>query len=195
MDELANLIGMDPLAFRLKNINDARLRAVFEQGAERFGWGKTKSTPERCFGLGGGFEKGGYMATFAEVGIDRATGEVRVKRVVMAWDSGPVINPNGLRNQLEGSVVQGLGGALFEAVHFEKGQVTNPRFSDYRVPRFTDAPQIDCVIINRKDVPPFGAGETAIMGIAPAIGNAIFAGTGTRLRAMPLAPEGVEASG
>jgi CO/xanthine dehydrogenase Mo-binding subunit len=193
MDELAHAIGMDPLAFRLKNIGDERLRAVFQQGAERFGWGKEKSTPERGFGIGGGFEKGAYIATFAEVAIDGAS-EVHVKRVVVAWDSGPVINPNGLRNQIEGAVVQGIGGALFEAIHFDKGQIANPHFADYRVPRFTDSPKIEVVLIDRKDKPPMGAGETGIMGIAPAIGNAIFAATGKRIRSLPMAPQGLKSS-
>ena len=101
------------------------------------------------------------------------------------------MNPNGLQNQIEGAIVQGLGGALFEDVHFANGRVLNPHFSSYRVPRFRDLPQIEVQIINRKDVPPFGAGETPIVGLAPAVANAIFNATGKRLRGMPLVPNGM----
>jgi nicotinate dehydrogenase subunit B len=116
---------------------------------------------------------------------------LRIERVVEAWDCGPVINPNGLRNQIEGAIMMGIGGALFEDVHFADGRVLNPHFSQYRVPRFRDLPKIEVELIDRKDVPPFGAGETPIVGIAPAVGNAIFSATGVRLRSMPMAPNGL----
>jgi isoquinoline 1-oxidoreductase len=186
MDELAALAGMDPLQFRLKNIVDPRLRAAFEVAAEKFGWGKQAATPERGFGIAGGFEKNGYLATCAEVAIDRATGQVRIVRVVESFDCGAVVNPNGLRNQIEGSIVQGLGGALFEAIHFENGRVLNASFRDYRVPRFRDVPRIQVELIDRKDVPPAGAGETPLMGLAPAVAGAMFSATGIRLRGLPL---------
>jgi nicotinate dehydrogenase subunit B len=191
MDEIAHAIGVNPLQFRLKNITDPRLRAVFESAAKRFGWGQQKSSASRGFGIAGGFEKGGYVATCAEVAVDPESRSVRISRVVEAWDCGPVVNPNGLRNQIEGAIVQGIGGALFEDVHFANGRVLNPHFSSYRVPRFRDLPAIEVEIINRKDVPPFGAGETPIVGLAPAVANAIFNATGTRLRAMPLVPNGM----
>ena len=192
MDEMAHAVSMDPLAFRLKNIADPRLRAVFEAAAEKFGWGKQKSTPTRGFGLAGGFEKGGYLATCAEVEID--AGRVpRIRRVVEAFECGAVVNPNGLRNQIAGCVVQGMGGALFEQVRFENGRILNPHFAEYRVPRFRDLPEIEVVLVDRKDLPSAGAGETPILGVAPAAGNAIFAATGVRLRRLPLAPEGIPA--
>jgi isoquinoline 1-oxidoreductase len=162
-----------------------RLRAVFERAAEKFGWGRQKPSRERGFGIAGGFEKGGYVATCAEVGIG-PKGAMRIVRVVEAFDCGAVINPNGLQNQISGAIVQGLGGALFEAVHFDNGRILNARFSAYRVPRFTDVPQIEIEIINRKDQKSMGAGETPILGLAPAVANAVFAATGVRLRAMPL---------
>jgi isoquinoline 1-oxidoreductase len=177
---------MDPLQFRLKNITDPRLRAVFEVAAQKFGWGKQAATPERGFGIAGGFEKNGYLATCAEVAIDRAHGQVRIVRVVESFDCGAVVNPNGLRNQIQGSIVQGLGGAMFEAIHFENGRVLNPRFKDYRVPRFRDVTKIEVELIDRKDVPPAGAGETPLMGLAPAVAGAIFSATGIRLRGLPL---------
>ncbi|HVH86824.1 MAG TPA: molybdopterin cofactor-binding domain-containing protein [Terriglobales bacterium] len=191
MDEIAHAIGLDPLEFRLKNITDPRLRAVFETAAKRFGWGQQKPTPERGFGIAGGVEKGGYVATCAEVAVDPASRAVRIARVVEAWDCGPVVNPNGLKNQVEGAIVQGIGGALFEDVQFAGGRVLNARLASYRVPRFRDLPKIEVELIDRKDVKPFGAGETPIVGIAPAVANAIFSASGIRLRALPLAPNGL----
>jgi isoquinoline 1-oxidoreductase len=186
MDELAHAVGMDPLEFRLKNLPDARLRAVFEAAAKQFGWRLSKASHGCGFGIAGGVEKGGYVATCAEVEVDPTTKKVRIRRVVEAWESGAIVNPNGLRNQIMGAVVQAIGGALFEAIQFRDGRILNPHFGQYRVPRFSDTPEIDVVLIDRKDLPSAGAGETGIVGLAPAVGNAIFAATGTRLRDMPM---------
>jgi len=199
MDALAHEAGMDPMGFRMKNLSDARLRAVFAAAAERFCWGKSKSTAELGFGIAGGTDKGGYVGTCAEVEINPATKKLRIRRVVQAWESGAIVNPDGLRNQIMGAVVQGIGGALFESVLFGDGHIQNPFFGQYRLPRFSDAPQVEIVLIDRKDLPSAGAGETGIVGLAPAVGNAIFAATGVRVRNMPMAPDapvpGVVASG
>jgi isoquinoline 1-oxidoreductase len=193
MDELAHAAQIDPLEFRLKNLSDPRLRAVFEAAAKSFGWPRTKKQPGQGFGLGGGVEKNGYVATFAEVAVDRSSGDVRVVRVVTAFECGAIVNPDGLRNQIVGANIMGLGGALFEAIAFEDGRITNPRFSRYRVPRFSDIPEIEAVLLDRKDIPSAGAGETPIVGLAPAVGNAIFDATGVRLRNLPLVPNGLKA--
>ncbi|HUD63478.1 MAG TPA: molybdopterin cofactor-binding domain-containing protein [Candidatus Sulfotelmatobacter sp.] len=193
MDELAHAIKMDPLEFRLKNLKDDRLRAVFEAAAKKFGWGKSKN-PGQGFGMGGGYEKLGYIATFAEVQVDRKSGEVKVVRVVTAFDCGAIVNPDNLRNQIEGSNVQGLGGALFEAISFENGKIVNGRMSEYRVPRFSDVPVLETELVDRKDLPSVGAGECPMVGLAPAIANAIFDATGVRLRALPLVPDGLKMS-
>jgi isoquinoline 1-oxidoreductase len=192
MDELAHILKMDPLEFRLKNVKDPRLSAVFEAAAKSFGWGKTRSAPGRGFGIAGGFEKGGYIATCAEVAIDRATGQVKILRVVEAFECGAIINPDHLKNQIEGAIVMSIGGALFEAVGFENGKILNARMSRYRVPRFSDLPSIEVVLIDRKDLPSAGAGETPIVGLAPAVGNAIFNATGIRLRSLPMAQDGLK---
>jgi len=192
MDELAHSLKIDPLEFRLKNLKDERLRAVFEAGAKQFGWGKNKSAPGQGFGMGGGFEKLGYIATFAEVNVDRKSGDVKIVRVVSAFDCGAIVNPNGLRNQIEGSNVQGLGGALFEAIQFENGKILNDRLSRYRVPRFSDVPVLETVLLDRKDQRSVGAGEAPLLGMAPAIANAIFDAAGVRLRALPLVPDGLK---
>ncbi len=190
MDELAHLLGLDPLEFRLKNLEDARLRAVFEAAARRFGWGE-KSSAGRGFGIAGGVEKGSYVATCAEVEVDRASGEVKVRRVVEAFECGAIVNPGGLKNQIEGSIMQGLGGALFEAIHFDNGRILNPHLAQYRVPRFSDLPQIEVEMLNRKDLAPAGAGETPLLAVAAATGSAIFSASGVRLRSLPLVPAGL----
>jgi len=193
MDELAHAVKMDPLEFRLKNLKDERLRAVFEAAAKQFEWGKSK-TAGRGFGMGGGYEKLGNIATFAEVNVDRKSGDVKVVRVVSAFECGAIVNPDNLRNQIEGSNVQGLGGALFEAIVFENGKILNGRMSEYRVPRFSDVPVLETVLLDRKDLPSAGAGECPMVGLAPAIANAIFDATGVRLRSLPLVPEGLKMS-
>jgi isoquinoline 1-oxidoreductase len=188
MDELAHAVNMDPLAFRLKNLTDQRLVAVLNAATEKFGWAAAKSTPTCGFGLACGQEKGGWVATCAEVSIDPATKKVHITRVVQAWESGAIVNPDGLRNQNMGAIVQGIGGALFEAITFSDGNIHNARFSDYRLPRFSDTPHVEIVLIDRKDIKSAGAGETGLVGLAPAVGNAIFAATGSRIRQMPMAP-------
>ncbi|MDB6016764.1 MAG: aldehyde oxidase and xanthine dehydrogenase, molybdopterin binding [Pedosphaera sp.] len=192
MDELAHAVNMDPLEFRLKNLKDDRLRAVLESAAKTFGWGTTKAAADHGFGIALGTEKGSCVATCAEVAIDPKSREVKVVRAVTAFECGAIVNPEHLKTQIEGAMVMGIGGALFEAMEFENGRITNPRLADYRVPRFRDAPKIEVVLVNRPDMPSAGAGETPIIGIAPAIGNAIFAATGVRLRSLPMAPDGVK---
>jgi nicotinate dehydrogenase subunit B len=191
MDELAHAAQIDSLEFRLKNLSDSRLRAVFEAAAKSFGWPRKKTQEGQGFGIAGGLEKGGYVASCAEVAVDRASGAVRVVKMTTAFECGAIVNPDGLRHQVIGANIQGLGGALFEAIEFENGRVTNPRFSRYRVPRFRDVPEIEAVLLDRKDLPSAGAGETPIMAVAPAIGNAIFHATGSRLRALPMVPNGL----
>jgi len=191
IDELAHLLEMDPLAFRLKNLKDERMRAVLEAATKSFGWGPKKMSLGHGVGLACGFEKGGYVATCAEVSVDSKTGKVKIERVAEAFECGAVVNPMHLENQIEGAIVMGIGGALFETIQFENGQILNSRFSRYRVPRFADMPRIDIVILNRKDLPSAGAGETPIVGLAPAVGNAIFNATGVRLRSLPLVPKGL----
>jgi nicotinate dehydrogenase subunit B len=190
IDELARLTSMDPLAFRLKNLQDARLSDALRAAAERFGWGK-RAAPGTGVGIACGFEKGGYVATCAEVAVDRASGAVRIVRVVTSFDCGAIVNPDGLRNQVEGALVQGIGGALFEAIEFDGGVIRNALLSQYRVPRFQDVPPIELVLINRKDMPSMGSGEAPIIALAPAVGAAIFDASGVRPRSLPMARGGL----
>ncbi|HXX26854.1 MAG TPA: molybdopterin cofactor-binding domain-containing protein [Terriglobales bacterium] len=192
MDELAHIIGMDSLEFRMKNLSDARARAVLATAAQKFDWQREKSSPTRGLGIALGAEKGSYVATCVELEI--AGREVKLKRVVEAFECGAVVNLNGLENQIAGAIMMSLGGALFEAIHFGNGRILNPHLVTYRVPRFSDLPKIEVEIVNRKDLAPAGAGETPLMAVAPAISNAIFAATGIRLRSLPMVPDGLPAN-
>lgn len=194
IDELAHSLKMDPLEFRLKNLKDQRMRAVLEAAAKAFDWGKGRSSPGRGFGIAVGFEKGGYVAACAEVSADRSTGKAKILRVVEAFECGAIVNPDHLKSQIEGAIVMAVGGALFEVIEFENGKILNAQFSSYRVPRFSDVPVIEVVLVDRKDLPSAGAGETPIVGLAPAVGNAIFKATGVRLRSLPMLPSGLKAA-
>ena len=184
MDELAHAIGMEPAAFRMKNATDPRLRAVIEAATERFRWGRAKSREGQGFGMMAGFDKGGYVSACVEITV--VNNVVKVDRVVQAFECGAIVNPDQLKNQIAGGTMMGVGGALFEAIDFDNGRILNPRLSKYRVPRFSDMPEIEVVMVDRKDLPSAGAGETPIVALAPSVGNAIFDATGKRLRAMPL---------
>jgi isoquinoline 1-oxidoreductase len=185
VDELASVARLDPLAFRLKNLTNPRARAVLEATAERFGWGQAAAAG-RGHGIAVGFDKGGYVATAVDV-EPRQGQEPKIHRVTIAFECGAIVNPDGLRHQVSGAVVQGIGGALFEAVDFADGRILNGTLRQYRVPRFADVPPIDVVLVDRKDVTSAGAGETPIIGLAPAISNAIFKASGERRRSLPLA--------
>jgi isoquinoline 1-oxidoreductase len=183
IEELAHAVKMDPLEFRLKNLKDERLRAVLQAAADRFGWGPGKSQSQGI-GIACGFEKNGYIATCAQVTVEDK--RIRILRVVEAFDCGAVVNPDHLKNQIQGAIAMALGGALFEQMRFGDGQISNARFSQYRVPRFSDMPEIEVVLVDRPDLPSAGAGETPIVGLAPAVANAVFHLNGTRLRSLPL---------
>jgi CO/xanthine dehydrogenase Mo-binding subunit len=202
MDDLAAVVGMDPLEFRFHNLKNDRLRAVLQAATTKFGWNKARSQtePNRGVGLACGVENGGFVAVCAEISIVASDflgaevapppPKVRIDRIVMAFECGAVVNPEHLKNQIEGSVMMAIGGALFEAVEFANGRILNPHLAAYRVPRFSDLPVIETVLVDRKDLPSAGAGGTPIIGPAPAIGNAIFHATGTRIRALPMTPKG-----
>lgn len=190
MDELARALKLDPLAFRLRNLEDERLIEALRRGAERFGWPGSPA-PGRGLGLACGAEKGAVIATFVEVAVEPGARRLQVVRVLTAFSPGAIVSPDHLANQIEGAAMMGLGGALFESLAFRDGKLRNARLSRYRVPRFTDMPRIEALVIDRKDLPAGGAGEIPLVGIAPALANAIADATGTRLRALPLVPDAV----
>jgi CO/xanthine dehydrogenase Mo-binding subunit len=193
VDELAARVRADPVEYRLRHLADDRLAAVLRAVAERAGWSAAPRRGSRRSGLGRGIavglEKGGRVATFAEVKVhgDR---RLEVLRIVTGFECGAIVHPTNLRSQVEGATVMALGGALFEAVSFSNGRILNPRLSQYRVPRFHDVPPIDVLLIDRRDLPSQGGGETPLIAVAPAIANAIFDATGVRLRGLPLVPSG-----
>jgi isoquinoline 1-oxidoreductase len=186
MNDLALELKLDPLDFRLRNLQEQRMKDVLTAAAEKFGWNSKKSAANHGYGIACGNEKGSYVATCAEVTIDSVNQAMKVLRAVVAYECGAIINPEHLKNQIQGAVIQGLGGALFERVDFKEGKILNASFSKYRVPRFSDTPELEVVMLNRKDIPSVGAGETPILGIAPAIRNAIVNANGKRLYTLPL---------
>lgn len=189
IDELARAAGVDPLAMRRMNLDDDRLRAVLDRAVERADWHRWSRVPGRGHGLAVGLEKDSRVATVAEITVSE-DGRVRLDRLVTAFEAGAIVHPENLRSQVEGATTMGIGGALFEAVRFEAGSVKNPHLAQYRVPRFSDLPELVVELVDRPDLPPCGAGETPMIAVAPAIGNAICDATGTRVRRLPLTPDG-----
>jgi CO/xanthine dehydrogenase Mo-binding subunit len=182
MDELAGAAAKDPLDFRLANLENPRLKDVLLAAAKRFRWQERRKDrrPGRGVGLACGTEKGSYVAACVEVEGSR------VREITMAYECGAILNPANLQAQVEGAIIQGLGGALTEAIEFENGKLKNGSFAKYPVPRFRDVPPLEIVLVNRPDLPSVGAGETPIIAVAPAIANAVFDATGERARAMPV---------
>ena len=169
IDEMARALAVDPLEFRLRHLTDDRLRNVLKAAADKAGWPRP-SQPGRALGIACGHEKLGYVATVAE--LSKAAGGYKVERLVTAFECGAVVNPDGVRNQVEGSMVQALGGATFEAIDFADGRIRNGSLEQYRVPRFKDVPPLETIILDRQDLPSAGAGECTMIGVAPAIGGA-----------------------
>jgi isoquinoline 1-oxidoreductase len=184
MDEIAAAVGLDPVELRLRNLTHPRFRRVLETAAERFGWSAAAAPSKRGVGVALGLDVGSYVAMCLQVDVQGR--EVRVQRVSSALDCGLTVNPEGAANQMEGSVVMGLGTALFEAIDFQGGRVLNAGFARYRVPRITDAPEIDVALVGDHDTPSTGAGEPGIVPVAAAIANAVFDLTGNRIRELPL---------
>jgi isoquinoline 1-oxidoreductase len=193
IDIMAAKAGMDPLEFRIKNIKDEKFRAVLKAGADQFGWTPAKKAPSgRGYGIACGFDVGVPVVLFAEVKVNERTGRVQVKRVVCAEDLGLVINPEGVKLQVEGGVTMGLGYALTEEVHFEGGRILDLSFGTYELPRFSWAPQVETVLIKADNSAAKGGGEPPIICVGGVVANAIFDATGARLFQMPMTPERVK---
>ncbi|MGE5568467.1 MAG: molybdopterin cofactor-binding domain-containing protein [Rhodospirillales bacterium] len=188
MDELAEAAGKDPFEFRLSHLDNERIRNVLTAAAERFGWAerRKKRRPGVGIGLACGTEKNSVVAACCEVEVDRESGTPRLLEIVEAFECGAILNPVNLRSQVEGCIMMGLGPALREEILFRDGRPTNGRFRAYRVPRFRDLPKTEVILLDRKGLEPAGAGETPIIAVAPAIANAVFDATGTRVRSMPI---------
>jgi nicotinate dehydrogenase subunit B len=196
MDELADVAGIDPLAFRLAHLRDARARAVLEAAGDKAGWTPGKKGDGRN-GRGLAFCRyksiGMYAAAVVDVEVDRKTGIVKVPRVVMAADIGLVVNPDGAKNQLEGGIVQAVSLTLKEQVAFDRREITSRDWSGYPILTFPEVPSIEVVLMDRSD-PSLGVGEGSLPPTSAALANAFAHATGRRLRELPMTPERVKAS-
>ena len=193
MDIMAAGIGVDPLEFRRRNTRDGRMLATLEAVADAYGW-TPRAAPQRTGkgrGIACGIDAETYVALIAEVTVDRATGRVKVDRVVCAQDMGLVVNPDGSRMQMEGCIMMGLGYVLSEELRFEGGNILDVNFDTYDLTRFSWMPQIDTVFVKRDDLAPKGGGEPGIINMGAVVANAIFDATGARLRRLPMTPERV----
>jgi isoquinoline 1-oxidoreductase len=188
MDELAEAAGRDPLEFRLAHLENPRLRAVVEVAARQFDFvaRRSRKTPGTGVGLACGTEKGSFVAACVEVIADVAQHRITVNEVCEAYECGAITSPDNLLSQVQGCIVMGLGPALSEEMVFDDGTIRNASLWNYTVPRMKDLPKLNIHLIDRPDLPSAGAGETPIIAVAPAIGNAVFHATGTRLRQMPM---------
>jgi isoquinoline 1-oxidoreductase len=192
IDIMAAKMATDPLEFRLKNLSDQRMIGVLKAAAEKFGWKTSPAPSGRGFGVACATDVGAYVATMAEVEVDQESGKVRVKRIVCAQDMGLVINPEGARIQMEGSLMMGLGYALTEEVRFDGGRILDRNFDTYEIPRFSWLPKIETVLIENSGIPPAGGGEPPIVCMGGVIANAIFDATGARLFELPMTPERIK---
>ena len=191
IDIMAASAGIDPLEFRLKNLSDEKMKGVLKAAADRFGYIAGKTPSGRGIGISCGTDAGTWVAHIAEVKVSERTGRVKVLRLVCAQDMGLCVNPQGALLQMEGCLTMGLGYTLTEEVKYEGGNIRDRNFDSYQIPRFSWLPELDCVIMDRKDQPPQGGGEPAIIGVGAAVGNAIFDATGARLFRVPFTPERV----
>ena len=194
IDTMAAKAGMDPVAFRLLNLKDARMRRVLETCAKKFGWTPKPGPSKRGYGVAIGEDAGTYVATMAEVKVDPATGAITVLRVVCAQDMGVVVNPAGASEQAEGSIMMGLGYTLAEEVRFKNGEVIEKNFGGYSLPKFSWMPKIDVVLLDSPDLAAQGGGEPAIENMGAVIANAVFDATGTRMMQLPMTPARVKAA-
>jgi nicotinate dehydrogenase subunit B len=192
IDIMAAKAGVDALEFRLQNLADPKMQRVLRTAAEKFGWKPAKAPSGRGFGLSCGLDAGVAVAVMAEVAVDKAAGNVNVKRVVCVQDMGLAVNPEGAAIQMEGAATMGLGYALKETVRFTGGDIKEQNFDTYDITRFSWVPKIETVIIDNKEAPPQGGGEPAIINMGAVIANAIFDASGARLFQLPMTPERVK---
>jgi CO/xanthine dehydrogenase Mo-binding subunit len=204
IDELAAAAKTDPIQFRLRHLTDPRAIAVLEAVAQGARW-QSRPSPSPgggssrvAKGRGAAFAQYeaeyAYVATVAEVEVDRPTGKVRVTRAFVAHDCGLIINPDGVKNQIEGNVIQAASRALKEEVVFDRSGVTSLDWRSYPIITFSEVPEVEISLINRPDKPPLGAGEPASCPIPAAIANAIFDATGARVRTIPFTPDRIKAA-
>jgi CO/xanthine dehydrogenase Mo-binding subunit len=196
MDELAHVAGVDPLAFRLRHLDDERARAVLTVAAEHAGFTGRRREPGRGHGLAFARYKNqkAYAAVVIEVRVDRDSGQITPVRAVIAADAGQVIDPSGLANQLEGGLIQATSWTLKEQVRFDRVRVTSTDWESYPILRFPEVPTVETVLLDRPGEPYLGSGEAAQPPTPAAIANAVFDAVGVRLRDIPFTPDRVRAA-
>jgi len=189
MDAMAARAHADPLEFRLKHLKNPRMIAVLHAAEKVFGWTPRPGPSGRGFGVACADHRDTLVAAMAEVAVDAKTGEVQVKRVVVAQDMGVVVNPDGARQQMEGCITMGLGYALSEEVRFKDGKVLDENFDTYKIPRFSQVPEIQTILIDNPSLPAQGGGEPAIVVMGALLANAIHDAVGVLLLQLPMTPE------
>ncbi len=194
MDVMAAKAGIDPVQFRLDNLTHARVRRVLETAAKQFGWKAGRAPSGRGVGVACGIYSNACNATMVEIAVDRPSGHVQVKRVVMALDVGVVVNPDGLRQQAEGCIMMGLGYSLTEEIQFRNGQVLDTNFGSYHIPRFSWLPKIELHFVDNPETAALGAGEPPIITLGGALANAIYDAVGARVLQLPMTPDRVKAA-
>jgi nicotinate dehydrogenase subunit B len=194
IDLMAAKAGIDPVEFRLKNLKDRRMLRVLKTAAEKFGWTPHAASSGKGLGVACAIDSGSYVTLMAEVGVDKETGRVKVKRMLCVQDMGLVINPEGAKIQMEGCLTMGLGYTLAEEIRFRGGDVLDRNFDTYHLPQFSWLPKIETVLIDVKDAPPQGGGEPPIVATGAVIANAVFDAVGVRLFLLPMTPERVKAA-
>jgi CO/xanthine dehydrogenase Mo-binding subunit len=194
MDELALAANMDPLSYRLRFLKDERARDTLQKAADKFGWNSWKKTPNRGRGIGFARYKNiaGYCAVALEVEVNPRNGRIRVLRAVASADSGHIVNPDGVSNQIEGGLIQSLSWSLKEEVKFDDTQILSSDWNSYPILTFSEIPPVDVVLINRPGAPFLGTGEASQGPTGAALANAVFDATGVRYRQLPLTPERVK---
>jgi CO/xanthine dehydrogenase Mo-binding subunit len=188
LDLLAAQAHADPLAFRLLHLTDPRVIRVLEAAAERFGWVAGATPSGRGVGVACGAWRGTLVAAMAEVAVDKKTGQVRVKRVVLAQDMGVVINPEGARQQMEGAITMGIGYALSEGIRFKDGRILDENFDTYQLPRFSWLPAMDTVLVPNPGLQPQSGGEPPIVCMGAVLANAVHDALGVRVFELPMTP-------
>lgn len=187
-DMLARAAGMDPLSFRLNNLNDERMIRVLEAAGDKFGHRFKKSPGGNGYGIACTNYLNSYVATIAQVTVNKTTGMVKVNRVVCAQDMGEIINPEGAKLQIESGITMGISAALSEEIEFSGGKILTENFDSYPITRFSDVPAIDIVLIDNPGLAPQGCGEPAITTMGAALANAIFDAAGARVHTLPITP-------
>jgi len=188
IDVMAAAAHADPLTFRLSHLKDKRMRNVLNAAAEKFGHRFAAAPSRRGLGIACTDYQGTYVATMAQVKVDESSGAVRVQRVVCAQDTGEVINPEGVRLQIEGCVTMGMGYVLREEIRFRGGKILDENFDTYELPRFSWLPKIETVLVDNSDIPPQGCGEPAITPMGAVIANAVYDAVGVRVYELPMTP-------